>query len=345
MFKTFFLSELKYSLSRPMVWIFFGLMALMTFGATASDNVMIGGAVGNVFKNAPHIITVETAIMTIFGLLIATAFFNNAALKDYNSNFNEILFSTPLSKPGYYFGRFFAALVLSTIPMLGVFFGIVLGTIIAPSAGWIDPERIGPLYLETFVNNYFLFILPNMFFAGAIIFAMANKWKSTVISFVGSLVIIIGYIVAGTFMSDIDNETMAGLMDTFGIRAYSVEAKYYTPAEKNTISPGFHGILLWNRLVWLGAGLLILLPAYFSFSFKNKNKKVKKSTEITEKNIRAMAAPQVNPVFNKRTEWLQFKSFFHTNLLSIIKSVTFKILSHLSKINFKHTKICLKSGI
>lgn len=323
---TFFLSELKYSLRRPMVWIFFGLMALLTFGATASDNVMIGGAVGNILKNAPHIITVETAIMSIFGLLIATAFFNNAALKDYSNNFNEILFSTPLSKSGYYFGRFAAALVLSTIPMLGVFFGIILGTLIAPAAGWIDASRIGPLYLETFVNNYFLFILPNMFFAGAIIFAMANKWKSTVISFVGSLIIIIGYMVAGTFMSDIDNETLAGLVDTFGIRAYSVEAKYYTPSQKNTISPGFHGILLWNRLVWIGTGAIILFAAYFNFSFKSKNKKVKKARKETLSSLRTLTAPSVTPTFNRRTEWLQFKSFFHTNLLSILKSVTFKIL-------------------
>ena len=326
MFKTFFFSELIYSLKRPMVWIFFGLMALMTFGATSSDQVMIGGAIGNIYRNAPHVITQWTGILTFFGLLIATAFFNNAALKDYKNNFNEILFSTPLSKSGYFFGRFFAALVLSTIPMLGVFFGIILGTAVAPAMGWIDADRIGPLFLETFVNNYFLFILPNMFFAGAIIFAMANQWKSTVISFVGSLVIIIGYLVAGSYMSDIDNETFAALSDTFGLRAYGITAKYYTPIEKNTLSPSFSGLLLWNRLIWIGVGTIALIASYFGFSFQTKNKKIKKTTETDEKSILDMAAPAVNMTFNKHTEWLQFKSFFHTNLLSILKSVTFKIL-------------------
>ena len=321
-----------------MVWIFFGLMALMTFGATSSDNIIIGGSVGNIFKNSPHVITRWTGILTFFGLLIATAFFNNAALKDYKNNFNEILFSTPLSKSGYYFGRFFAALILSTIPMLGVFFGIVLGSFIAPAVGWIDADRIGPLFLETFVNNYFLFILPNMFFAGAIIFAMANLWKSTVISFVGSLVIIIGYIVAGSYMSDIDNETFAALSDTFGLRTYAITSKYYTPIEKNTLSPSFSGLLLWNRLIWLGMGAIALIASYFSFSFQSKNKKVKKSTEELEKSILDTPAPSVNMAFNKRTEWLQFKSFFHTNLLSILKSVTFKIL-------FLFSALILVSGL
>ena len=92
MFKTFFITELRYSLKQPMIYIFFLLMGIFVFGATASDNIVIGGSVGNVYKNAPHILTIYTTIMCIFGLLIAAAFFNNAALRDYNNDFNEILF-------------------------------------------------------------------------------------------------------------------------------------------------------------------------------------------------------------------------------------------------------------
>ncbi|MBN4062261.1 hypothetical protein JYU20_03585 [Bacteroidales bacterium AH-315-I05] len=326
MFRNFLLTELKYTLKQPMVYIFLGLMALFTFGATASDNIIIGGSVGNVYKNAPHIITVYTTIMTIFGLLIATAFYNNAALRDYSSGFNEILFSTPLSKFGYFFGRFFGALILSTIPMLGVFLGVIVGTIISPVFGWVDVDRFGSFYLETFINNYFLFILPNMFFAGTIIFAMAIKWRSTVISFVGSLIIIIGYIISGTLVSDLDNETLAALTDTFGIRAYSLYAKYYTPIEKNTLTPGFTGLLLMNRLIWMSAGTVILIISYFSFSFQEKNKKVKAKKEEKSDNQISFSLPKLHPEYNGRAEWLQFKSFFITNFLIIVKSVTFKIL-------------------
>src|SRR3972149_305615 len=127
MFKEFFLKELSSGLKRPMVYIFLFIITLMVWGAVVSDNVVIGGSIGNVYKNAPHIISMYCGILTIFGLLIATAFFNNAALRDYNYNFNEILFSSPISKFGYYFGRFFGALILSTIPLLGIFLGFLLG--------------------------------------------------------------------------------------------------------------------------------------------------------------------------------------------------------------------------
>ena len=326
MFKTFFLSELKYNLKQPMVYIFLLVMTLMVFGATASDNVQIGGAVGNVFRNAPHVITTYVAIMSIFGLLIATAFYNNAALRDYNNQFHEILFSTPLSKAGYFFGRFFAALIIATIPILGVFLGSIIGTALAPAFGWIDADRFGPFYLETFINNYLLFILPNMFFAGAIIYALATTFKSTVISFVGTLIIIVAYIITGTLLSDIDNETLAALLDTFGIRTYSVTAKYFTPIERNTLSPSFSGLLLINRLIWTAFGALILLFSYFRFSFAEKNKKVKIKQEEENQKKQIFTLPSLHTTFSKNTEWLQFKSFFKISFISIVKSTTFKIL-------------------
>jgi len=326
MFKTFFISELKYTLKQPMVYIFIFILALMEFFATVSDNVQVGGAIGNVYRNSPYTITIHVTIFCIFSLLMAVAFFNNAALRDHNNEFNEILFTTPLSKPGYFFGRFFGALVISTLPLLGVYIGMLLGTYMNSVFGWLDTERFGEFYFETFLNNYLLFILPNMFLAGAVIYAMANKWKSTVISFVGGLVIIVAYIVSGSLMSDVDNETIAGLSDIFGINTYSIETKYFTPSEKNTISPGFSGVLFWNRLVWSGVGIIILLLSYFSFSFKKKNKKIKKEKRSSLSKDIVFEFPKLHPTYNSSTNWLQFRSFFYTNFLSIVKSVTFKIL-------------------
>jgi len=334
MFKEFFLKELITGLKRPMVYIFLFVISFLVFMAVVSDNVVIGGAVGNVFKNAPHIIALYCGILSVFGLLIATAFFNNAALRDYNSNFSEILFSTPINKAGYYFGRFLGALILSTIPLLGVFIGFLLGSVFGPAFDLIDSDRIGQFYLSSFVNNYLLFILPNMFFAGAITFAMANKWKSTVISFVGSLVVIIGYIISGTLLSDIDNETIAALTDTFGIRAYGLDVKYFTPIEKNTLSVQFGGLLLLNRIIWMSVGVLVVLASYFSFSFITKNKKVKKQKENAKDNLveKINVAPQTIKGFDLSGSLKQFVSFFSMNFYSIIRSTTFKILFFFSAI-------------
>ena len=299
MFLTFFKNEVINGFKRPMVYIFFFVMALLVFGAVASDVVQIGGAVGNVNENSPFVLANYVTTLSIFGLLIAAAFFNNAALRDYKHEFNEILFTAPLSKFGYFFGRFCGALVLACVPLLGVYFGMFMGIGIGQPVGWIEANKVGPLYFGAYVNTFLLFVVPNMLMAGAITFALANKWKNTVISFVGIIVVMMGYIISGTLLSDIENEVVGALSDPFGIRTYSIVTKYFTPAEKNTVIPAFEGLLLTNRLIYVAFSTVVLLLSYFSFSFaiQSSGKKKKVGTDSSSAKSESFTLPQLSQVF------------------------------------------------
>ncbi len=330
MFKEFFTLELKSALKSPMVYIFIFIVAIFTFFAVATDNVQIGGAVGNVFRNSPHTLTIWTLILGLFGLLFAAAFFNNAALRDHNNQFNEILFSSPIKKAGYFWGRFLGALILSTLPMLGVFFGAWVGSIVGPLAGWVHAEKIGPFYFATLFNNYFLFILPNMFLAGSVIFFLAHKFKNTIISFVGAMGIIVAYLTSDTFLSDLDNQHLAALTDMFGMNTYDVYSRYFTPAERNTLSPAFEGIILQNRLIWLAVSVVISLISFKAFSFREKLKKSRRvKAEGAIKSVSRALTPvkAVQNFESKGLGWKQFLSFYKTNTISIVKNVVFKILA------------------
>lgn len=325
MFRHFFLSEIRYNLRQPMVYLFFFIVFLIVFAATSSDNVSIGGAVGNVNRNSPHVITTFTSVMTIFGLLFAAAFFNNAALRDRKYEFQEILFTTPIDKFGYFFGRFFAAIFLSSIPLLAVFAGVSLGSFIAPIVGWVEPDRFGAFSMQSFIANYFLFIIPNMAIAGSIIFFLAQQFRSTIVSFVGALLIIVAYSVSGQFLSDLDNETLGALTDTFGIRTYSVVSKYYTPLEKNTLIPSFSGLLIWNRLIWLGVAAILTIVAYLNFSFSDKKiTRFTKESANESSDKKSFNRPEVTHIQDSTIN--QFRSFFLINFKSIYKHVTFRIL-------------------
>jgi hypothetical protein len=327
MFSTFFIREIKMGLKQPMFYIFFLLLTLMVCLAVVSDSVQIGGAVGNVWRNAPDIVTTYTTILCIFGLLFAAAYFNNAATRDHRYNFNEIMFTTPVSKSGYYFGRFLGAWVLSSLTMCGVFLGFIVGTIIGPLGGWIEPDQLGPIPWNAFFANFLIFVLPNMFFSGAIIFGLASKFRSTMISFVGALLIIIMYIIGLNLLSDIENETMAGLLDIFGLNTYSVESKYFTPAEKNAIAPSLKGLLLQNRLLWIGAGVLISTLFYSIFSFKQSATRFNRFRKSIQANSVESASPISRPTsYGRVSNWTEFKSFFALNFYSITKSLLFKIL-------------------
>lgn len=328
MFKEFFTKELFTGLKRPMIYIFMSIVGLMVFLAIVSSNVVIGGVIGDVKKNAPTVVASYISIFNIFGLLFATAFFNNAALRDHKYGFNEILFSTPISKAGYFFGRFLGAWILSTMVMLGIYLAFILGTILAPPMNWIEPERFGAMPWKAFLTSHFLFTVPNMFFAGAVIFALATKFKSTIISFVGTLGIIVGYIASLSLLSDLDNQSLAAMVDVFGLAAYGLDTQYYTPFENNTMAPSFSGHLLKNRIIWslVGAGILAL--AYYMFSFAAKSKKVKKKKKetVTVSSKKPLAAPVLDLSNMKSSNWTNFVSFFKINFLSIAKSNLFIIL-------------------
>ncbi len=324
MFKEFFLKEVKTALKRPMIYIFMAIPFILVFFAIVSDHVTIGGLIGDVKKNAPSVVASYIGIMSVFGILFATAFFNNAALRDHKYGFNEIMFSSPVTKASYFFGRFAGAWFLSSLVMLGIYLAFIIGPFLGPMFNWIAPERIGPTPWKAIISTYFIFVLPNMFIAGAVIFPLGMKFKSTIISFVGAIAIMMGYIVSLSLMSDMDNQATAALVDIFGNSAYGLDTQYFTPLERNTISPSFTGHIMLNRLLWMGIGIVIVLLSYFNFSFKLKTKKVKKKKEI-ETLATVNLKPQLTAV-GQGTVWSDFRTFFKLNFLSMFKSTTFIIL-------------------
>lgn len=328
MFAAFFKKELSRGLKSPMLYIFMFIVGLLVFGAVVSDNVIIGGTVGDVFKNAPSVVATYVTILNIFGLLFATAFFNNAALRDYRFNFNEIMFSTPISKAGYYFGRFCGAWVLSTFVMLGIYLAFMVGAAVGPAMGWIGADRMGPTPWGAFISTYFIFVVPNMFLAGTIIFALATRFKSTIVSFIGTLIIIITYIIGLNMASDLDSQSTAAIIDIFGISTYSLDTQYLTPFEKNTVNPSLSGYLLPNRILWSCVGIILLLFGYFTYSFATKAKKVKKQKVEADavSSTKNLVAPNLTNAQDAPSSWDSFKTFFKINFLSILKSQVFIIL-------------------
>ena len=132
--------EIRYWLRSWMLWIFTLIIAAMIFGAASTDHIMVGGALSNTYRNAPFVIENFYAIIGLLNLLFATAFVNSAATRDFSHNTYEIVFTTPLRRRDFLFGRFLGATLISLIPMLGVSIGVLL----AKYMPWVEPERWGP---------------------------------------------------------------------------------------------------------------------------------------------------------------------------------------------------------
>jgi ABC-2 type transport system permease protein len=322
--------EWKYWLSSPMTWIFFIINTLLVMGTVSSDSINIGGGVGSVHKNAPYTIENYYGAMSLICLLMTTAFMNASANRDFAHGMYQFVFSSPIKKSHYYFGKFIGATSIAILPLLGV----SLGSLIGPLMPWAQPERYGPVLLDGHLQGLICFGIPNTVIAAVLLYALSIIFRSNIVSFVGAMLILILYVVSLGFTKDIEKEWLANLLDPFGFYPEKITAKYMTVDEKNLHAVPLAGAFLINRLVWIGFSFVILVGAYFKFSFSAKNEKEKKEKKTDKEEVilptssAIFSATQANK-FSFSALWFLIR--FETK--AIIKNPTFIIIVILGLLN------------
>lgn len=312
--------ELNYWLKAMMVWVFLLILGAMVFGATSSDQITVGNALENTFRNAPYVIQNFYSFMGLMSLLMTTAFVNSAAARDFQYGTQQILFSTPMRKRDFLLGRYAGAAIVSAIPMLG----ISLGVILAAYMPWVDAERFGPIVWEAHLKGFLVFAVPNTLLLGAVLFCVAALTRSTVTSFLGALGILTAYIVADVMAQDIDNEWLAALLDPLGIRTFALATKYWTVAEKNTLSLGFEGLLLWNRLLWFGVTVAVLAFTHYRFSFSDRARAGAAPSIEESPAPAAVAVPAVH--YQANDWWPQLLGLVRFEFWGLVKTTSFIVL-------------------
>ena len=335
MFKEIFFFELKYRFKRPANYIYFGIFFLLTFlavngmaGGFKGVVISVGsGGGGKVLANSPYQIYLLITLLSYFGILVTSAIMGNPVYRDFEHQTHSLFYSKPISKFGYLAGRFLGSLVIAFL----VFLGLGIGILTASWMPWLDQDYIGPFYAMAYVQPYLVTVLPNLIFTGAIFFALATLTRNILSTYVGSVVFLVLYFMGLSLLSDLENETIAALLDPFGESATGLATKYWTVAEKNTLIIPFTGHLFFNRIIWLSAGVLIFAFAYKKFSFsyfiseKRSRKKLKQQTLETETIDWAgkFLIPRATRIFSFSTNLVQYIKLTGQELKGIVKNVYF----------------------
>lgn len=327
MFSTFFGFELRYRFRQPAVWIFAVVFALLCFGATTTDAVIIGGSSGQVAINAPYVVTYTLANMSTLAILIVTAFCATAVTRDYEMGFDGLLFTRPLKKLDFLAGRFVGSIVVSMVVMLGCSVGLFVGSFM----WWLDPARLVDHSLVPHLYGLVVFALPNLLVTGSFFFALATLTKRMLAAYVGVAAFFVLYGLAQTYVGKLDNEFIAAMSDPFGIAAFELDTRYWTPAERNTILPPLSGPLMANRALWLLLGLATFAFTVVRFRFDAPARKAAKDTSKSEEPQavsvdHASNVPRVTPSFGWKTSLHQWWSQTRVELRAILRSRPFLVL-------------------
>jgi ABC-2 type transport system permease protein len=301
------------------------LFTLMSGGAVSGTSVDFGTG-GKVLVNSPYALALIIAYITFFGVVVTAAIAGQATYQDVDNHVTDFFFTSPISKFDYLGGRFLGALAIQVVIFISVGLGAWIGTLMP----WLDPTRLGPQRVVAYLQPYFILVLPNLVLLTAIFFALAALGKRMLPVYAASIILLIGYFVAVQLSTNVTVSVPAALADPFGGNAMDRLTKYWTPFERNTQLIPLAGVMLWNRLVWLGVGAVLLAFTYARFSFSYATVGGRRAKPIAaEEEINpavSQAVPMVHPEFSSRGSLRQFLSLTHIQFSETVKNVFFIVL-------------------
>lgn len=327
MWNAIFRFEVRYHLRQPLIYLITLLFGLMIFLAVTTDGVQIGGSIGKVHRNAPLVIMQLLTIMSVIGLFVVTAFVASSAQRDFERRTHELFFSKPIRRFDYLTARFAGSMVISLLIYVVGALTIAAGSLMP----WLDPERVGPFQPEAYLFTLLVMVLPNLFFMGATFYALAVRTRSMMATYLGVVVFFVGFSISRVMLSDVENETVANLLDPFGLSALRSATKYWTIVESNTSIPELAGPLLYNRLLWIGAGLLFLALGYATFNPSRAERRRKRrgrlAAEAPPAALQAgVVLPRANRVFSRAATLRQYLAQTRLEAFAVFKSVPFIVI-------------------
>lgn len=321
--------ELKLRFRQPAVYLFSVLFAALSFGAMTTDAVQIGGGGGQTLINAPYVVGQMLAIMSVFGILLVTAFAAGAVVRDFDDGSYQLFYTKPIHRRDYLLGRFMGGLLTAMFVMSSCSFGMMVGSLMP----WLDAERLGPFSLATFIQPLVVFVFPTLFVLGAIFFAVATFTRRMLWAYVSVAGLMVLFAVSEAFVGDLDNDTIAALIDPFGMSAFTLETRYWTPDERNTSLVPFSGSVLLNRVVWSAFGAMILAFTISRFrlvapAVGSKRKKGDVTSSSTEVSI-----PKVAVDYGLASQLRQWAFSTRLELRGVLTSTAFLVLCVFAMLN------------
>ncbi len=322
-----FLFECRYQLRSPLFAAVSLAFFLLGFLVMASESVQVGGVGDNLNLNAAYAIVQIQYTLSVIGMFAAVAFVAGAITRDFELRTAEILFATGMRERAYLLGRFLGGWLFATLAVTAGLLGTLVGTFMP----WLDPERLGAFSLVPYAFSLGAVVVPNAFVVCALFFSVAALTRSMMAAYVAAL----GFMVAFAVLvaaSDPERLEWLALTDPFGITAYQLVTRYWTVYDRNLLVADFSGSLLYNRLIWCGAALLVLLLTATRFRFaasrRPRRRWFRRSTgqALDPAPEAAYGWPSVVPGTGWRVHAARLWSQLRMDFRGVVRSIPFYVL-------------------
>jgi ABC-2 type transport system permease protein len=246
--------ELSYQLRRPAFYICLLAAIIFSIALVTGMAEIANTAQRQIHMNSPVMMARLLTIFVTFGLIVPVVIFGNAVLRDRDNGMEPLVKAAPVGLSGLLLARFLAAFIAVNI----IFLTLPPSVELALHMPWIDPMIVGPLRPSVKLQLYAIVCVVNLFVFSSFLFA-ALCWTRSFAA---------GYLVVAVFVAlviIVSRTTLkhplfeyGALADPFGLATLNQIIRYWPPVDQNERAIPLEGLLLWNRLIWSGAALLLL---------------------------------------------------------------------------------------
>lgn len=249
MFLNIFFNEIKYWFNRPALYIYaivFFMIGMLISAASAGIFDAISVTTGSSkIVNSPMAVLGAFAAPASILIFFYPSIIGSTISRDYESQIHTILYSYPFSKANYLTAKFLSGFFIVNVVIVAIFIAVSLGFILPGT----NQDIVNPFDLKSYLDAYFIIILPNLFLYSSIIFGVVTFTRNVYVGFISVIIIVIIEALLEGLFSNPDNRFIAALLDPSGLSASNYYTRYWTVSEQNELYLPLGELLIYNRLI------------------------------------------------------------------------------------------------
>lgn len=326
--------QLKHSGNRYVLGLTSVILLLIGWFCGYKFNLTAGEGI---FLNSPYTIGFMMALLSLSMIFLAILFALEILFKEWDTKFDIMLFSYPISLKNYLIGKFSAFTLKTFLSFLILIIGFVIGQNLRTGS----EMQLG-FSVWSYLYPFLIFGVLNCFFVCSVLFMLAYTTRKKLLVVIAGLLLYVLYMVllvfsnspfmAGSIPQSIEVQQLSSLLDPFGTSAYFFEARDLSVSEKNQFIVPLKGFLAINRIVYVVLSMLFLAISYRFYVFNKTTSK--KELKRKQRNVKAVIVrltkvkiPALN--FGFKSELNSIISFAKVDLIYLFKSITIVAVSML----------------
>lgn len=190
---------------------------------------------------------------------------------------------------------------------------------------WQSAEELNPFRFATHLQAFATIVLPILFVGASCFFVSGALSRKLIVVYTQGIFFFVLFMLT----KSIENQLIQSLLDPFSLVTLTDMVEGWTNAERNHQLIPFNSFLLYNKLFWIGIGVLVFAIGYHRFNFnviqgdKQRKQEKKEKREVVQADVFQQEIPDYKPSRGALALFSQLMSHAYFHFAAIMNTMSF----------------------